>query len=62
MDVSPYMELFQPEFCHISFQPRPPPQANKSFRHNFFAENQNNFEAAILTLGMDILTMTIFEN
>ena len=61
MDVSPYMELFQAEFCHISFQP-PPPQANESFRHKFFAENQNNFEAAILTLGMDILTMTIVEN
>ena len=55
--------LFQPEFGQIAFQPpAPPPQANECFRHIFFAENDNNFEAAILTLEMDFLTMTIVEN
>ena len=56
-----YMESFSTRILPYIIS-TPPPQANERFQHIFFAENENNFEAAILTLGMDILTMTIVEN
>ena len=51
---------FQLEFCQIAVQPPLPPlKQTDALGHIFFVKNTKNLKTAILTLGMDTLTMTM---
>ena len=49
----------QTEFCRIAFQPSPPSSKRTLCGRYFSPKIGKFFKTAILTLGMDILTITV---